>query len=206
MTTTSTPAPATDPQDTLAGLGASWLWALGLALATLIPGIIVLVWPDETLHVLAVLIGLHFLLRGGFVFVTAFAHSDTEGGGRLMRALLALGAVLIGVLCLRHPLQTIAALALVVGVFWLLSGLMTVYVALANRGLPHRGLAIAAGALGVVAGIVVLGYPVASAVALARLLGLWLVLLGVAETAMAFALRGAVRREQAAAEKAGGTL
>jgi uncharacterized membrane protein HdeD (DUF308 family) len=171
----------------------------------LIPGILVLVWPDETLHVLAVLIGLHLLLRGGFVFVTAFAHSDTEGGGRLMRALLALGAVLIGVLCLRHPLQTIAALALVVGVFWLLSGLMTVYVALANRGLPHRGLAIATGALGVVAGIVVLGYPVESAVALARLLGLWLVLLGVAETAMAFALRGAIRREQAAAEKAGGT-
>jgi uncharacterized membrane protein HdeD (DUF308 family) len=62
------------------------------------------------------------------------------------------------------------------------------------------------GALGVVAGIVVLGYPVASAVALARLLGLWLVLLGVAETAMAFALRGAVRRQQAAAEKAGETL
>ncbi|WP_344398462.1 HdeD family acid-resistance protein [Streptomyces longisporus] len=192
---TSTPTPATpDAQDILADIGDAWLWALGWALATLVPGVVVLVWPQETLHVLAVVIGLHFLLGGAFSFVSAFSRSYGDSGSRLMRILLAFGSVLVGVVCLRHPLQTIAVLSLVVGVFWLLSGLVTVYIAVADRGRAHRGLTFGTGALGVVAGIVVLGYPAESAVALARLLGLWLVLLGAAEVAVALVLRSAGRR------------
>ncbi|MGW1375071.1 HdeD family acid-resistance protein [Streptomyces sp. NPDC002446] len=182
-----------DPQEVLAGIGGSWHWALGFALATLLPGIVVLVWPDETLQVLAVIIGLYLLVAGGFRFVTAFSR-DGERGGRVPMVLVALVSVLAGVLVLRHPLQTIAALSLIVGVCWLLSGLLIAFAAIADRNLTHRGLAFAAGALAVVAGVAVLGYPVESAVALARLLGLWLVLLGVVETALAFALRAAVRR------------
>ncbi|OIJ68903.1 HdeD family acid-resistance protein [Streptomyces mangrovisoli] len=198
MSQPTTPAPA-DPQDFLADLGDSWIWALGLALATLIPGVVVLVWPEETLHVLAVVIGLHFLVVAVFGFVNAFSRSRNEsGGGRLLRALIAFAALVVGVLCLRHPLQTIAVLALVIGLFWLLSGAMTLYIAIADRNLPHRGLVIATSTLGIVAGIVVLCFPVDSAVALARLLGLWLVLLGVAELVMAFMVRSALRRLRSA--------
>ncbi|MER5177921.1 DUF308 domain-containing protein [Streptomyces sp. NPDC002896] len=197
MAVPSGPAPArepADPQEILAGIGGSWLWALGFALATLLPGILVLVWPDETLHVLAVIVGLQLLAAGAFRFVTAFSRDGDRGGGRVAAVLVAVVFVLAGVLSLRHPLQTIAALSLIVGVCWLVSGLLTVFAAIADRDLTHRGLAFAGGALAVVAGVVVLAYPVESAVALARLLGLWLVLLGVVELAMAFALRSATRR------------
>ncbi|WP_328942767.1 DUF308 domain-containing protein [Streptomyces sp. NBC_00250] len=183
-----------DPEDTLKQLGSSWHWALGIALATLIPGILVLVWPDETLHVLAVIIGLQLLVAGGFRFVAAFSHSSDRSGSRLAGVLLAVLAFLAGVLVLRHPMQTIAALSLIVGVFWLLTGVLTAYVAIADRTLVHRGLRFGLGTLGAVAGIVVLAFPVDSAVALTRLLGLWLVLLGVFEVVMAFALRSATRR------------
>ncbi|MFE3323549.1 HdeD family acid-resistance protein [Streptomyces sp. NPDC059176] len=182
-----------DPQEVLGELGSSWWWALGLALATLIPGILVLVWPDETLKVLAIIIGLQLLLTGLFRFVTAFSKSRGREGNRLFAVLIGLVAVLAGVLVLRHPMQTIAALSLIVGAFWLLSGILTAFIAAADRELRHRGLAFATGALGVIAGIVVLAYPVNSAVALARLLGLWLVLLGIVELAGAFALRSALR-------------
>lgn len=183
-----------DPEDALKQLGGSWRWALGFALATLIPGILVLVWPDETLHILAVIIGLQLLVAGGFRFVTAFSHSDDRGGSRLAGILISMLAFLAGVLVLRHPMQTIGALSLIVGVFWLLTGVLTAYVAIADRALVHRGLLFALGALGAVAGIVVLSFPVDSAVALTRLLGLWLVLLGVFEVVMAFALRSATRQ------------
>ncbi|MFE2141989.1 HdeD family acid-resistance protein [Streptomyces sp. NPDC059456] len=181
-----------DPEDVLKQVGASWRWALGFALATLIPGILVLVWPDETLHILAVIIGLQLLVAGVFRFVTAFSHSS-DGGSRLASVLVALLAFLAGVLVLRHPMQTIGALSLILGVFWLLTGVLTAYVAIADRGLVHRGLLFGLGVLGTVAGIVVLCFPVDSAVALTRLLGLWLVLLGVFEVVMAFALRSATR-------------
>ncbi|MFF4836899.1 HdeD family acid-resistance protein [Streptomyces sp. NPDC001315] len=186
------PGPADDPAQVLAALGSSWLWALGSALATLVPGILILVWPGETLHVLAVIIGLYLLLTGAFRFVAAFARESH--GERLTRVLLAVLFVLAGVLCLRHPLQTIAALSLIVGVTWLVSGMLTLYTAIAATGLPHRGVLFGAGALGVAAGIVVLALPTQSAVALTRLLGLWLVLLGLVELAVALALRAALRR------------
>ncbi|MFJ9740945.1 HdeD family acid-resistance protein [Streptomyces sp. NPDC101166] len=181
-----------DPAQFLAVLGRSWLWLLGSAIATLVPGVIVLVWPEGTLHVLAVLIGLYLLATGVFRFVGAFARDDH--GERLPGLLLAVLYVLGGVLCLRNPLQTIAALSLIVGAVWLVSGIVTLYTAVAAKNLPHRGIVIGAAALAVVAGVVVLALPTESARALTRLLGLWLVLLGLVEVAIALAWRAAVRR------------
>jgi uncharacterized membrane protein HdeD (DUF308 family) len=175
--------------------GASWGWALAIALVTLLPGILILVWPGETLRILAFIIGLYLLVAGVFRFVTAFAHHEGHDGSRFSGVLVSVLFVLAGVLVLRNPVPTVAALSLIVGIVWLVSGMLSVYTAVANRALPHRGLAAAVGVLGIVAGVVVLAYPVESAVALARLLGLWLVLLGLVELAMAFALRAALRRQ-----------
>ncbi|MGW0949411.1 HdeD family acid-resistance protein [Streptomyces sp. NPDC002623] len=184
-----------DAADMLAALGRSWTWILGSAVVTLVPGILVLVWPDETLHVLAVLIGLYLLVTGLFRFVAVFAlFAQEDHGGRVTGLLLAVLYVLAGVLCLRNPLQTIAALSLIVGALWLVSGILTLYTAIAARDLPHRGFVLAVAVLGIVAGVVVLALPTESARALTRLLGLWLVLLGLGEAAVALAWRAALRR------------
>ncbi|MEU9786936.1 HdeD family acid-resistance protein [Streptomyces phaeochromogenes] len=186
------PVPAADPAAVLEKLGRSWTWVLGSAIATLVPGILILVWPEGTLHVVAVLIGLYLLVTGAFRFVGTFAREDH--GERLPGLLLAVLYVLGGVLCLRNPLQTIAALSLIVGIVWVVSGILTLYTALAARDLPHRGFVLGIAVIGIVAGIVVLALPSESARALTRLLGLWLVLLGVAEVALALAWRAALRR------------
>ncbi|MGW2617493.1 HdeD family acid-resistance protein [Streptomyces sp. NPDC001500] len=185
-----------DPAAALAVLGRSWTWILGSAVVTFVPGILILVWPDETLHVLAVLIGLYLLATGLFRFVASFAGED--GGARVTGLLLSVLYVVAGVLCLRNPLQTIAALSLIVGVLWLVSGIVTLFTALAAKDMPHRGVVLGAAALAVVAGIVVLALPTESARALTRLLGLWLVLLALVEAAVAFAWRAALRRAGAA--------
>ncbi|MFJ2262913.1 HdeD family acid-resistance protein [Streptomyces sp. NPDC087844] len=189
-----------DPAEVLAKLGHSWTWILGSAVATLVPGILVLVWPDETLHVLAVLIGLYLLVTGGFRFVSSFARDDL--GERLPGLLLAVLYVLAGVLCLRNPLQTIAALSLIVGVVWLVSGILTLYTAIVAKGLPHRGFLFGAAVIGILAGIVVLALPTESAQALTRLLGLWMVLLGLVEVAIAFAWRATFGKGRATSPRA----
>ncbi|MFI8946731.1 HdeD family acid-resistance protein [Streptomyces sp. NPDC053750] len=184
------PGAMSDPAHVLARLGGSWTWLMASALATLVPGILVLVWPEATLHVLAVLIGLYLLLTGVFRFVAVFAR---EGHDRLTGLLLAVLYLLAGVLCLRNPLQTVAALSLIVGMVWLVSGILTFYAALVTENLPHRGLVMGVAVLVVVAGIVVLALPAESARALTRLLGLWLVLLGLAEAVVALGWRSALR-------------
>jgi uncharacterized membrane protein HdeD (DUF308 family) len=173
-------------------LGRSWTWILGSAVATLVPGLLVLVWPDETLHVLAVLVGLYLLVNGAFRFVALFAGQGI--GERIAGLLIAVLYVLAGVLCLRNPLQTVTALSLVVGILWLVSGILTLYTAITAEDLPHRGFVLGAAVLGILAGVVVLALPTESARALTRLLGLWLVLLGLMELVLALAWRAALRR------------
>jgi uncharacterized membrane protein HdeD (DUF308 family) len=185
------PGPTDDPAQALGRLGRSGSWLLGSAVTTLVLGVLVLVWPDATLHVLAVLIGLHLLVTGTFRFVDVFARTGHE---RLPGLLLAVLYILAGVLCLRNPLQTINALSLIVGAVWLVSGILTLYTALAAEDLPHRGVVLGAAVLGIVAGVVVLALPAESARALTRLLGLWLILLGLGEAMVALAWRAALRR------------
>lgn len=184
------PGAMDDPARILTRLGRSWTWLMGSAVVTLVPGVLVLVWPKATLHVLAVLIGLCLLLTGVFRFVAVFAR---EGHERLLGLLLAVLYVLAGVLCLRNPLQTVAALSLIVGLVWLVSGLLTLYAALVTENLPLRRLVMGMAVLAVVAGIVVLALPAESARALTRLLGVWLVLLGLAEAVAALGWRSALR-------------
>ncbi|MFJ8606235.1 HdeD family acid-resistance protein [Streptomyces sp. NPDC093675] len=183
------------------GLAASWTLVLSSALAALIPGIMVLAWPGGTLHVLAVLVGLSLLVAGALRFVAAFPLEERDE--RVPRLLVAVLLVLPGVMCLRHPLQTIAALSLIVGVVWLVTGMLTAYTAFSDRDLPHRAFVLGTAALGIVAGIVVLALPIESAVVLARLLGLWLVLLGLAELVVAFAWSAALRRAGAGGRSGG---
>ncbi|MFE5515157.1 HdeD family acid-resistance protein [Streptomyces sp. NPDC056529] len=188
----SSPADGTVLTDRLSQRAGSWTWFLAGSITTLVLGTLALVWPDVTIHVLGVLIGLYLLVTGVFRFVTVFGRRDTADRfpGLLVSLLLLLG----GVLCLRHPFQTVAALSLVVGAVWLLSGVIALYGALAAEELPSRGLVAAVAALGIVAGIVVLALPAESARVLTRLTGLWLVLLGLAETALALAWRSSLRR------------
>ncbi|WP_331757046.1 DUF308 domain-containing protein (plasmid) [Streptomyces anulatus] len=65
--------------------------------------------------------------------------------------------------------------------------------ALVTENLPHRSLVMGVAVLAMVAGIVVLALPAESARALTRLLGLWLVLLGLAEVVVALGWRAALR-------------
>ena len=68
--------------------------------------------------------------------------------------------------------------------------------AIADRTTPHRGFQTAAGVIGVIAGIVVLSYPINSIFTLAVILGIWLSVYGVMLMILAFRLRNA---EQATA-------
>jgi uncharacterized membrane protein HdeD (DUF308 family) len=96
---------------------------------------------------------------------------------------------IIGLYALRHILVTVAALALLLGIFWIVNGTVEVFTALSHRGMPGRGWTVFMGLLSVVAGVVVLVYPGISLATLAVVLGVWLLVYGVMEIVLAFQLR-----------------
>jgi uncharacterized membrane protein HdeD (DUF308 family) len=76
-----------DPADVLAGVGRHWGWVLAFGIVTVLAGLFVLAWPDRTIQVIAVLIGLQLVVAGLFRFVAALA-TDESGGTRVLLALL----------------------------------------------------------------------------------------------------------------------
>jgi len=178
-----------DIAEVLAGIGRAWGWVLFFGFVTILLGIVVLVWPDKTIVVVAVLFGIQLILAGIFRFISALATDDAPGGTRVLLALLGVLSFIVGIYALRHVNVTIVALALVLGIFWIVNGVIELFTAIGHREMPGRGWTIILSLLSIVAGIVVLAYPDISLQALAVVLGIWLVALGIIEIALAFRLR-----------------
>jgi uncharacterized membrane protein HdeD (DUF308 family) len=178
-----------DAADTLARVGRHWGWVLAFGVVTVLTGLLVLVWPGPTIVVVAVLFGIQLVVAGIYRFVAALAAGEESGSTRVLLALLGVLSFIVGLYALRHILITIAVLALLFGIFWIVNGAVEVFTALSNREMQSRGWIAATGVLSIVIGVVVLVYPAISLATLAILLGIWLLVLGAMQIALAFRLR-----------------
>src|SRR6266571_1253729 len=142
-----------DPADMVARVGRHWGWVLAFGIITLLIGIAALAWPGRTLVVVAVLFGIQLIVMGIFRFAGAFASEDLTGGNRILLALLGVLSLIIGLYAVRHVLVTLLALALLLGIFWIVSGAVELFNALAHKEVPHRGWTIFMGILSILAGI-----------------------------------------------------
>jgi uncharacterized membrane protein HdeD (DUF308 family) len=142
--------------------------------ASAVLGGLLVLWPDVSAATVAVLFGIQLLLHGVVRIVQSFLVGDSAGE-RVLLTLLGVLSVAAGVLCLRHPLQTVAALALLVGLFWLIGGLIEICRAVTGRAVRSWSDALS-GLLGALAGLVVLCWPGPTVLVLTVLVGIWLLL------------------------------
>ena len=182
-----------DVAEVLAGVGRHWGWVLTFGILTLLAGLAALAWPGRTIVVVAVLFGIQLVAAGIFRFVAAFAADEKSGATRVLLALLGVLSLVAGLYALRHLLVTVAALALLLGIFWIVNGAVELFTALSYRGMPGRGWTVFMGLLSVVAGVVVLAYPGISLATLCVSLAVWLLVYGTMEIALAFQLRSVGR-------------
>ncbi|MFG2006260.1 HdeD family acid-resistance protein [Spirillospora sp. NPDC048911] len=178
----------TGPSATTRLLGTAWGVSLAAGLLTLGLGIMVVAWPEATIKVVAWLFGLQLLILGVFRIVQAIV-ADDSGGARVLYALLGVLSVLVGVLVLRHLLQTVVVLALLLGTFWLVGGILEFINAVTDRHSEHRGWAIVLSLLSAIAGIVVLTWPGMTLLTLTVLTGIWFITWGLLISGMALWLR-----------------
>jgi uncharacterized membrane protein HdeD (DUF308 family) len=173
----------------MARVGRAWGWVLAFGIITLLTGLAALVWPGRTLIVVAVLFGIQLIVMGIFRFVAAFASDDLTGGTRVLLALLGVLSLIIGLYAVRHVLITLLALALLLGIFWVVSGTVELFTALSHRGMQGRGWTAFMGILSIVSGIIVLAYPGISLLVLAVVLSVWLLVFGAMQITLAFRIR-----------------
>ncbi len=180
-----------DAADMLGRLGRHWGWALAFGIITVIAGIVVLAWPGPTLLVIAILFGIQLVVLGVFRFVAAFGH-DLTAGTRILYALLGVLSLIIGLYALRHIFITLLALALLLGIFWVVNGAIELFAALGHREeVPHRVWLSVLGILSIFAGLILLAYPGISLLVLYIIVAVWLLVFGFTEIGMALRIRSA---------------
>ena len=159
-------------------------------------GVVVLVWPDVSVVVLAWLFGIQLIIAGILQLVAAFWRDDGVAA-RVLLGLAGAFSILVGLLCLRGPLQTAVLLGLLVGATWVVTGIIGIVHAIGAGHDHSRGWGIASGILSTIGGAIVLLYPGASIVALTWLLGIVLLVTGLVVLFQGFTARRSGRRDLA---------
>ncbi|MEU3478199.1 MULTISPECIES: HdeD family acid-resistance protein [Streptomyces] len=168
--------------------GAAWQALLVAGIASVVLGILVLVWPDASLRVAGVLFGLYLLFSGVMQLVAAFGTHATTAL-RVMAFISGALSILLGLFCFRGAMQSTLLLALWIGIGWLFRGITQTVAAASDSAMPARGWQIFLGVVSAIAGVVLIVSPLESAAVLTVLVGIWLLVVGVVEAATAFMIR-----------------
>jgi uncharacterized membrane protein HdeD (DUF308 family) len=170
--------------DALEAVARAWWLGLIVGLISLAGGIVLIAYPGPTLTVIALLIGIELLIGGVFLIFGAFGQpSGSRAWGVLGGAL----AVIAGVIVLRHPSESLLVVAMAVGIYLILAGVLRLVAAIEAR--EGRGWLVFAALIDLALGILVVSWPQFGITTFAIVLGIVLIVRGLALVAIAFALR-----------------
>ncbi|MFE5815798.1 HdeD family acid-resistance protein [Streptomyces sp. NPDC056479] len=172
---------------------AAWQVVLVTGVASLVLGVLILVWPDASLRVAGILFGLYLLVSGVFQLIAAFGTHRTTSL-RVLAFVSGALSILLGLFCFRGAMQSTLLLALWIGIGWLIRGITQSLAAASDQSVPARGWQILLGVVTFLAGIVLIVSPVESVTVLMVLGGCWLVAVGLIEIVTSLRLRGTARQ------------
>ena len=187
---TSTSAAADQTESMMQAMAAHWGLVVLMGVLSILIGILAIAWPGATLLTVAIFFAAWLFISGIYSVIQSFTR-DGDTGARVLNAILGVLSVIVGFALLRTPFQSLEVLIFVLGIFWVAQGIMTFITAFSSK--EGRGWRLFSGALGVIAGIIVLVYPMSSAVTLALFGGIWLIILGITQIVAAWQLRKAAK-------------
>lgn len=166
---------------------ASFWLLLVLGVATMCFGIAILAWPDASVRVVAVMVGIWLLLAGLARIVGAFVWR--HGLGRqLLSGIVGILLVIGGVACLRDLAKGAAVLAFLIALVWILSGVAELVIAQETGTWARRWL-IVVGVASLAVGCVFVFTPSLTLAVMALLAGLSALVIGAVQVLFAFRWR-----------------
>ena len=178
----------------------TWQSLLGIGVASVILGVIVLLMPGAALFTVAVLFGVYLLISGVFQVASTFGVRHAHGWWRVLTFVSGAVSILLAFVCFRNIASAVILLAIWVGIGWIFRGVaeVTIFSDLAS-GLPGRGWGIFTGVVTVIAGGILIIWPISSIATLTVVTGVMLVVVGFVEVANAFALKSKLKSHAGAA-------
>lgn len=155
-----------------------WLFVLAGVLSVIAGGILV-AKPSHSLATLAVIFGIFILVDGIFELVASFGAEEN----RALAAILGLLAIVIGIILIRHPTHAVNAIGLLIGIWLVAAGVLRLVRAIAT-GFHVLRLVIAL--LEIAVGVVIVAQPHIGYSTLAIIVGIWLIINGLAMIGLGF--------------------
>jgi uncharacterized membrane protein HdeD (DUF308 family) len=162
-------------------------WAIGLhGLASVVFGVLILVWPGISVYALTLVFGAYTLATGIVTLGTAFSTKEKdERGWMIVSGLL---GIVVGVVVFAWPDISALALLYVIGAYAIGLGILAI---VASFRLPLDGRDSATvgitGLISIVFGVVIFVKPGAGALAVLALIAAFGLVTGVSELVVAFA-------------------
>jgi uncharacterized membrane protein HdeD (DUF308 family) len=163
---------------------------LALGSTTMLFGVAVLLWPAATLRLLGILIGIWLIATGALRLIGAFRRDRATAGmtDRMLSGGIGVILVLGGAACISSVATGVVALAVVLGLAWLLSGVAEILFGLFSRGSARVWL-LALGVASIGVGVLFVAWPDISPRTLVLLTGITALILGTGEVTFAWQQR-----------------
>lgn len=163
----------------------AWIIWLVMGLLSSVVGTWLIFSPKAAVATLAILLAVALFLNGLFELVTA-GDRRQAWVGYLLGALF----LIAGIVVLLRPGKSLWFLAIVVGFSVIVTGLVQVVVAFAERDvIRHWALLAVLGAIGIVVGVLAIVWPQITAWVLALLIGVRLLIFGIIQLVVAFQMK-----------------
>jgi uncharacterized membrane protein HdeD (DUF308 family) len=172
-----------------------WLFVV-LGLICLATGIAALVWPDITLLAMGLILGIYLMIAALLEIIDAVTG---DPGGRAISAILAVIALLAGLICFRRPGESLVVLAVALSLYLIAAGVFRAVRAFGSTGLRWWGVAL--GVVECVAGIIILASPHIALGTLVVVFALTMLFRGVTSIVAGFMLRALKDEDPAAAQQ-----
>lgn len=168
-------------------------------------GLFALLWPGITVFALALLFGAYALIDGVGLLAGAFRHHRGQPVDQLHRLAHLVGGLLgiaAAALTILWPAITVLTLALLVGAWAVVTGIAEILAAIRLRKQIRGELLTAmAGITSVVAGALILWWPLSGALVLTVILGVYALVFGAVLLALALRLRRHARVTAAGSDR-----
>ncbi len=160
---------------------------VAVGVLSIVAGILAIVYPDITLLALALIAGINLLLLGILGLVDAVTSDDDAGGTRVLSGVLGLLGVIAGLVVMRRPGESLLAIILILGVWFVVSGLVDVIRALVVPG--DRAFRLLVAVFDIVLGGLILALPDVSLKTMAILAGIAFIVRGIFAVLVGLKLR-----------------
>lgn len=138
---------------------------IAVAAIGLVLGIVGVVFPGATLLTIAIIFGSYLIVSGIFRINVAFVADSLSAGMRVLTGVFGALIVVAGILALSNPFAELVILAIVIGVGWVLEGIIDI--AAAVRGVVSpRWFGLVSGVVAIAAGVAMFVLPAAGLVSL----------------------------------------